>query len=294
MVTLADLRRRLRAILKGIPDASYDSDCIVCTVCHKTYSQLLLGGTASDQYAQRCVDAAKRRAAGVPLQYLLGSWEFYGLTFAVGPGVLIPRADTETLVDAALKLMPDAQGRAVDLCSGTGCVAAAIAVHAPKLKLIAVENSKQALAYLSRNLAKHAPDAAVVAMDVLGKRSSERIGLVDMIVCNPPYLTQEDMMNLQREVRHEPPEALYGGEDGLIYYKTIPLLWRDCLRPGGTLLFEVGKGQHEQVARFLKASGYCELQMFSDAAGIIRVVGGRKANCLSTLEERVSWQKNQL
>lgn len=275
MVDLSDLRFQLRSILKGIPDAFYDSDCILCSICCKTYSELLLGGNVSQKQADQCIHLAKQRADGNPLQYLLGSWEFYGLCFSVGPGVLIPRQDTETLVDAALKLMPDKMGRVVDLCSGTGCVAAAIAAYAPKITLIAVENSGQALGYLKANLNRHAKNAQILAADVLSEHSPKRVGLVDMIVCNPPYLTGEDMRNLQREVSHEPPQALYGGEDGLKFYQTIPSLWKKCLKPGGVLLFEVGQGQHEKVTNFLASAGYCDLQTFSDAAGMIRVVGGR-------------------
>ncbi|MCL2580335.1 MAG: peptide chain release factor N(5)-glutamine methyltransferase [Oscillospiraceae bacterium] len=219
----------------------------------------------------------KARADGYPLQYLLGEWEFYGLPFKVGPGVLIPRQDTETLADSALDLLKaskTAQPEVLDLCSGSGCLAIVIAHHFPAAKVSAVERSALAFPYLTENIALNGVSVAAVECDL---RDYIHPAPLDLIVCNPPYIPRSDFQNLQIEVTHEPIDALDGGQDGLDYFRVIARRYKDQLAPGGHLLFEVGDEQAQAVSAILTSFNYEEITLRPDLTGKVRVVGGRPA-----------------
>lgn len=217
---------------------------------------------------------ARRRVEGIPLQYLLGSWEFYGLEFEVGEGVLIPRPDTERLCDIAIEQIGEGPAVVADLCAGSGCVAAAVQCACAQAQMFAVELSELALPYLRRNLARNAPQVTVIEGDVLSGDTPGLLPQLDAILSNPPYLTAEDMEHLQREVRHEPALALYGEEDGLGFYRGITQLWKHRLRPGGLLAYEIGINQHTAVAKILRENGFSRIQYAEDLHGVIRVVYG--------------------
>lgn len=196
----------------------------------------------------RVLNALARMAEGEPLQYLLGSWEFYGLEFAVGPGVLIPRPDTETVVDCCRELLQAVPHPTVaDLCSGSGAIALALYHRLPDAQVTAVELSREAEPYLRRNIHTLSGDRVALRMgDVL---APVELPVCDLIVSNPPYITAEDMKSLSPQVRREPEMALYGGEDGLTFYRGIAALYQDSLKPGGWLVFEIGYDQGESVPR---------------------------------------------
>lgn len=208
-----------------------------------------------EDWQSRSEDALARLRGGEPLQYLLGEWEFYGLTLAVGPGVLIPRADTETVVDACLERLTPAPGPVIwDLCSGSGAIALALASCRPDARILAAELSDEALSYLRRNIAALAPgQVEAVQTDVLTRLPD---GVCDLIVSNPPYITGADMQTLSPQVRHEPELALYGGEDGLRFYRQLTRSCYDHLRPGGWLIFEIGYDQGESVPELLRQRGF--------------------------------------
>ncbi len=189
-----------------------------------------------------------RRLAGEPLQYLLGEWEFWGLTFAVGEGVLIPRPDTEILVEQGLAALNGVEApRVLDLCAGSGCVALALAHERPDAAVTAVEWSPAAYGYLEKNIAALGGRVTPRRADVLAPPPGDW-GAFDLITANPPYLTGEEMAALPPEVRHEPPQALSGGADGLDFYRAIRAMWLPLLKPGGTLAMEIGWRQGEQVS----------------------------------------------
>jgi len=216
-------------------------------------------------------ELALRRGEGEPLQYLLGEWEFYSLPFAVGPGVLIPRPETELLVDLALDYLGDKPAPSVlDLCSGSGCVAVALKKHRPAARVTAVERSPEAFVYLTKNIAIN--DVAVEALlaDATVYRPPEP---VDLIVSNPPYIPRGELAGLQAEVRREPELALDGGADGLDFYRCFARL-RPSLRPGGRICLEVGARQHGAVEALLRAEGFGPVRSAQDLAGIPRVVWG--------------------
>jgi release factor glutamine methyltransferase len=230
---------------------------------------------ATDQAVSLFVSLCEQRRAGVPLQYLLGEWEFYGLPFRVGRGALIPRADTETLVDAALELakVTGNYPKVLDLCSGTGCVAVAIAHMMPTAQVTALENSPHALEFLRENVRQNAVNVDVVEADLAGYIHPEQL---DLICCNPPYIPSGVIQGLATELRYEPRRALDGGADGLDFYRVITELYRPRLAPAGWLCFETGEGQAPQVKKILEEHGCRSACTRSDAAGITRVVYARR------------------
>ena len=216
----------------------------------------------------------KRLADGYPLQYLLGEWEFYSVPLKVGEGVLIPRPDTETLVDAALALLAGRTEPVIaDLCSGSGAIALAIAKNHPDAKVYAVEVSPEAPYYLYENIEMNKLGGRVEAIsgDVF-----ETLALppLDLLVSNPPYLTARELEELDQTVRYEPALALDGGEDGLRFYRRISETGSLLLRPGGTLMFEVGYQQADAVASIMRDRGYGTIAFQQDLNQIRRCVSG--------------------
>ena len=274
----AALRQQLRE--GGLESPDFEAACLLEHVlgasCRLMTRQQLEEPLTGEQAAALHA-LTRRRLAGEPLQYLLGEWEFYGLPFAVGPGVLIPRQDTETLVECALQAAEGMFAPSIlDLCAGSGCIGIALAHCLPDARVTAVERSQDALAYLHRNIEKNAVQVAVIAGDVLKPELAASIRGADIIVSNPPYLSAADLAALQKEVQAEPRAALDGGEDGLLFYRQMPALWLESLKPGGRLLFEIGMGQEEAVSGFLARAGYTHIEIFPDLAGISRVVSGRR------------------
>ena len=217
-------------------------------------TQVLTGSSELSDEQIRTIDAALlRRLNGEPLQYILGEWTFYGRPFSVGEGVLIPRADTETLVEAALSLASVVEKPQIaDLCAGSGCIAVTLARELSGASVDAFEKSEEAFSYLTRNIARHGAAVRPFLFDVCASSA----GLYDMIVSNPPYLSGEDMAHLQREVSFEPSMALAGGADGLDFYRIITRRWKSNLKNGGALLYEVGAGQADSVSAILSENGF--------------------------------------
>lgn len=216
----------------------------------------------------------KKRNDGFPLQYLLGEWEFYSLPFKVGKGVLIPRADTETLVDVALDCIKNKEKpRVLDLCSGSGCIAISIAKNRSDAKVTALEISPDALKYLMQNIKLNEVEIEVEACDLLRFESGERF---DLIVSNPPYIPEKTIATLQKEVSFEPFIALNGGKDGLDFYRAIASAYYARINDGGSLCFEVGIGQSNLVSDILKKTGFENIKIENDFNNIPRVVCGYK------------------
>jgi release factor glutamine methyltransferase len=215
------------------------------------------------------VEFAARRARGEPIAYILGEKEFYGLPLAVNPAVLIPRPETELLVERGLALRP---ASVLDLGTGSGAVALAIKRHLASARVVAVERSAAALAVAQRNALRlglevdfrHGPWFVPVA----GER-------YDLIVSNPPYVAAGDLHLLQGDLRFEPRSALVPGADGLEAIREIVAGASAHLNPGGWLLLEHGMGQDVEVRRLLGARGLEGLECWPDLAGIARVSGGR-------------------
>ena len=235
--------------------------------------------SAAPEAAQRLEALAARRLAGEPLAYLPGRWAFYGLELTVTPAVLIPRSDTETLVDKALALAGDPAGtlRILDLCTGSGCIGCALGVRLPNSRLVLADLSPEALAVAEKNAADCGLGARAEcrALDVLSPPPAA-LGGFDMIVSNPPYIPVGELAGLDASVRdYEPRMALDGGSDGLDFYRAILRHWTGLLRPGGRLLLEIGDDQAGAVTALLETAGLGGIGLARDAAGRDRVVWGQ-------------------
>ena len=261
----------------GIEAAPFEAAQLCCAVLGLDRAKLLAQGEAPlpPDAEERLLALAQKRAAGYPLQYLLGEWEFYGAPFAVGEGVLIPRADTETLCEKAISLLGEREAVVLDLCSGSGCIAVTIARECPNSRVYAVEKSPEACSYLRINIERNRVPVTAICADALAEETLTQVPACDIIVSNPPYLTAQDMAGLQREVAYEPSMALLGGEDGLQFYRELTRLWKRQLKPGGWLLYEIGMGQESAVREILEQNGLESVCTARDLCGIIRVIGAR-------------------
>lgn len=258
-----------------IPDAAFDVRCMIEQVTGCRYEKLLLTGLpAEDENPLR--NMAQRRAFGEPLQYILGEWEFFGMRLFVGKGVLIPRPDTEVLVETVLNRCRGRQSlRILDLCTGSGCIALALQKHLPDAEVHALDFSEAALSYAKRNADYHKLPVIFHQGDVLHS-AVPQYGTFDVIVSNPPYLTAEEMQSLQREIQFEPETALAAGADGLLFYRSITQLWKDALHPGGLLAFEIGEQQGKAVSNIMERHNFTDIQIIQDYAHHDRVVIGTK------------------
>ena len=186
--------------------------------------------------------------------------------------------ESRILVETVLELRKGAPSTCLlDLCSGSGCIPAAVSAHLPDVTGAVLELSPDALPYLRQNLHRHAPQLQCCAGDVLCPPAALLEQQYHIITCNPPYLTAADMEQLQPEVAHEPETALFGGTDGLDFYRKLTMLWKPALLPGGWLVYEVGAGQAADVEQIFRKNGYAQVHTVPDLTGIGRVVLGQKA-----------------
>lgn len=219
-----------------------------------------------------------QRKVGYPLQYILGHWDFYGRRFKVGVGVLIPRQDTETVIEVCLDLLKTKQNPEIlDLCAGTGCIGITLACEKKDAMVVLLEKYIEAARYTKENIAALSPlNSTLVMGDVLEGDYNQR--KYDLIVSNPPYVTADEMKHLQKELTHEPETALLGGEDGLDFYKAIVKNYKNSLTENGALVFEIGSMQGEAVSQILKQNGFTDVKIKKDLAGLDRVVFGTLNN----------------
>lgn len=212
-------------------------------------------------------DLQKLRS-GMPVAYVLGEWEFYGLPLYVNENVLIPRDDTVAVTELAINqsIFLDSAPRILDLCTGSGCIGLALASRISDARVTLADISKDALAVARRNIGRNRLGGRVscVQADALGQPPAF-LGQFDLIVSNPPYITGQEMQKLDPSVKDfEPHLALYGGEDGLNFYRAIAKNYRSALKPGGMLCFEFGMGQGSAVCAILEEMGYRILRRTKD------------------------------
>lgn len=280
MVNRSALFYQCRDMLEehGIESAHFDTLCIFQDVLGEAAPLIKPQEAVAEDIREKITALAEKRAGGYPLQYLLGQWEFYGYPFRVGEGVLIPRPDTETLIDQTLELCRREElssPKIADLCSGTGCIAVTLKKELPGAEVCAVELDSRALEYLRQNKEMNCADIDIISGDVLKKETRDKFFGLDIIVSNPPYLTSEDMYSLQTEVMYEPRNALFGGNDGLGYFRAITELWKSTLKDGGYILYEFGMGQHGAVSDILQANSFTDIELRRDGAGIIRTAAAK-------------------
>ncbi len=273
-----DARRQLKAA--GIPAAQLEAREIVCYAAGKGREEFFrdLPLYASDQVETRVKELIARRLAGEPVAYIIGEWEFYGLTLDVSPEVLIPRMDTEVLAgEAILAARKAGEGcRVLDLCAGSGCVGLAVAANVPECRVVLADLSEGALRVCRQNIRRCGLSARVISVTADAMLPPlPNLWDFDVIACNPPYIPAGDIPNLDNSVRdYEPHMALDGGEDGLDFYRSVCSRWKGALRLGGRLLFEVGMGQAPDVELILAKNGFEDVQSVQDTQGIWRVVAG--------------------
>lgn len=272
-------RERLAGILAPDADPGFEAAQLLEAAAGITRERLLRDGPLPPPpgAAQALEPLLLRRLAGEPLQYILGRWEFFGLPFLVGPGVLIPRPETEMLVDLALESVEGCPSPALlDLCSGSGCIPIAFGKARPDGTAAGVELSPPALEWFQKNIALNkAENVSAWAGDALEPPAQVSARAWQVITSNPPYIPSCQLPGLQTEVQREPAMALDGGEDGLRFYRRLPHLCRKLLAPGGLLLLEIGEDQGEAVPALLEEAGYREVTLRRDPSGHPRVVSGR-------------------
>ena len=278
-----DIRQELRAA--GIEAATLEARELVCYAAGKTRQELMRDARL---YVPQAVEEqvralVQRHLAGEPVAYLIGEWEFYGLPLDISEHVLIPRPDTEVLAEKAIEFVqPLGECRVLDLCAGSGCVGLAVASQCPDARAVLGELSEGALRICRQNIRRNGLTGRVVplAMDVMAGPPAH-LGEFDCIVSNPPYIPRADIPGLDISVKdYEPLMALDGGEDGLDFYRAICRGWRDVMRPGTGLFFEVGIGQADDVLRIMRQVGFGDIQVADDGAGIPRVVYGKLCESL--------------
>ena len=266
-MTFEELTARIKAGLSaaGIDAAAFEAGEIVKFYGGKRFCPVGDGTVSAALVAQ------KRRISGEPLQYILGEWEFYGLPFKVGPGVLIPRADTETAVDCAAALLKGkAEPKVLDICAGSGCIGIALA-KTVGAKVTFVEKSPDAIKYLKENLVLNHTPGEIITADVLnGAFETEK--RFDLLISNPPYIRTAELPQLSKEVKCEPKMALDGGEDGLLFYRKIAGEWKHLLKSGGHIVFETGYDQRREVEALLGCCGFTDVSAKKDICGNDRVV----------------------
>lgn len=217
-------------------------------------------------------NAISRRKNSEPLQYILGCWDFYDMTFFVGDGVLIPRPETEMLVDFALTKIKDIESPVIyDLCAGTGCIGLTIANHRKDAKVYLFEKEKEAFYYLKKNKEKYELDNAIIINADIFNYDLSDSPMCDILLSNPPYIQSNEIKILQKEVLFEPISALDGGNDGLIFYNVIYDRWLSQVKKNGFLAFECGEGQ-SQLIRDVFAKKISSSDILFDFNNIDRIV----------------------
>lgn len=273
-----DIRRTLKE--SGVEQAQLEAMELMCAALGKRREEVLrdLSLYVGEHMTQQVYGLLQRRLAGEPIAYIVGEWEFYGLTLTVNPDVLIPRPDTELLVERGILAVRDLpQARVLDLCTGSGCVGLALAYNCPQAQVVLADWSKKALEVARQNLLRCqlTDQVALVQANALEDPARE-LGDFDLILCNPPYIPRRVVEEeLDLSVRgYEPHMALDGGEDGLDFYRAITLHWKWALRSGGKLAFEIGYDQSQAVEQLMRERGFVQVRSFRDPGGHWRVVEG--------------------
>lgn len=264
-----DARKTLQ-IIDDEQTASMVARQLLCFVSGKSREQIVTDRdmAAPEETWAKMDFAVSRYLRGEPLAYILGEWEFFGLPLFVTKDVLIPRDDTCAVVELAINkaLFLGKDPRILDLCTGSGCIGLAIASRVKDARVTLADISKDALAIAKKNAARNRLTGRVTCIGADARQTPPKfLGQFDLIVSNPPYITGVEMEELPRSVAaFEPHLALYGGDDGLDFYRSIAEKYKAALKPGGYLCFEFGDGQGDSVCEILKSNGYTILERSRD------------------------------
>jgi len=264
----------IASLQAGLPLEPLENRILLCHALGITRVGLITQSERqlTEEEAVRLSGLVGRRIAGEPIAYIVGQREFFGLPFQVSPAVLIPRPDTELIVELALERLP-AQARMLDMGTGSGAIAVAVAHTRPDAQVTALDVSEDALAMARANAAANGARVRFLRSDWFAALEGDTF---DLVVSNPPYIASGDEHLVQGDLRFEPVDALTDHADGLSDLRTIVAGALAHLAPGGWLLLEHGYDQAEAVRALLAEAGYLEAQSWRDLAGIERVSGGRR------------------
>jgi len=258
----------------GIEEAKSDTLLLLDAICHISRNDILVHGEVEldEDLVTAYKDALQKRCAHIPVQHITGVQNFMGLDFMVNEHVLIPRFDTEILVEEVMKFLHDGFS-ILDMCTGSGCILLSLLKYSNDCQGLGVDISANALAVANTNKDKLGIEASFIESNLF----EQVTGKYDIIVSNPPYIRSDVIPTLMEEVRdHEPLLALDGTEDGLFFYRKIVEESPDYLNGGGMLFFEIGYDQAEDVSLLMEEAGYKDVTVVKDFAGFDRVVYGRR------------------
>lgn len=265
----------------NISDYNFDNRLIFENIFGINRVQLMINESqqVSEEKLNIYLKDIKRRSQNEPLQYILGSWEFMQQEFKVGEGVLIPREETEILVNKAIEILNQSDEKnpvVYDLCSGSGCIGISIARFVPNAKVYLIEKSEEALFYLKQNVkSSELSNIVIKKCDITISEDFKDLQECDLLVSNPPYIKTDDINTLQSEVRKEPKMALDGGNDGLFFYNSIYNGWIDKIKKSGFIIFEIGEKQAEQILEIYEPK--CKLiSKIKDFSNIYRTLVFKK------------------
>lgn len=277
--TVNDLYLELRRKLKDadIFSSALEAREICAFACELNKNNIASWGHIyiSDETERKANELLNRRLKDEPLAYLIGEWDFYGLTFKITRDVLIPRSDTESLCELAInKANEIVNPKILDICCGSGCIGIAIAKNVNDCKVVGADVSSEALSISRQNARFNDVTSRYVAVKTNALEPYDgKMGQFHIIVSNPPYITKEEFFTLDNSVKkYEPMIALFGGDDGLVFYRNIAQYWKSALLPGGYILFECGYRQATLVADVLDKCGYSDIEICEDLSGVQRIV----------------------
>lgn len=266
---------------KGIEDAAKEAELLITETLHIDKSKLYTDVLEIPEEVSKHIDSlVMRRTLGEPIQYIIGYIDFYGLKINIGKGVLVPRPETELLVEHTIKILQSRITRhashitVLDLCTGSGCIALAIAKHLPEALIYGTDKSEVAIDYAKKNASENnIKNVSFIAGNLFEPVANIKL---DCIVSNPPYIKRSEIQNLQVEIKNfESLEALDGGEDGLDFYRKIFDEAPDYLKEGGMVIFEIGFDQSEEVKKLAAVAGFRDISFIKDYAGIKRIFIGQ-------------------
>ena len=263
-----------------IDNSAFEAKQIVLKAMNFSGTDFLLhrDDAVNEENVAKIHNMCNDRISGIPIQYVLGEWDFMGYTFHVGEGVLIPRPETEILCQYVIDKVKDKpESVVIDLCSGSGCIGISVALNVESARVILVEKSDEALYYLKQNAEKFNLDNVTVLKGDIFDTDSLLSSLpeADVIVSNPPYIKSDEIPSLQSEVLKEPEMALDGGKDGLDFYRCICKEWTRLLKQNGETVLECGENQAQDIGELFKNESF-NYKIIKDYNGIDRIViGGR-------------------
>lgn len=279
-MTLSELYRKARLDFRNaeIDSPQYDAMCLIEHFFGVNRAELVVKGDKSPkaEIEAEFLTAVEKRSSGYPLQYILGEWTFMDIPLFVGEGVLIPRDDTEILVREAIKRVRGVENpKIIDLCSGTGAVAIALAKAYPKAEILAVELSDKAFSYLKENLKRNAcENIKAIKGDIFRLYEEFSASEFDAVLSNPPYIKTDIIATLAKEVQHEPKLALDGGKDGMIFYNSIIENWKGKVKRNGFIGVEIGEDLTNEIVKLFKENNFEDVYVLKDMAGLDRAVFG--------------------